>query len=95
MAQLLANPKAGEILDSVVVGKDEVDLTEIAVRDTPEVIGKRAGDIDLKEKGLVIVGVKDAKGNLELPIEPDRIFGERDFLLAIGKESAISALSRH
>ena len=88
VAQLLINPQVAEIFESVSEG-EKMELAEIRVNEGSPYLGKYLAETDFSTKGVIIVAIRDERGQLSVPPEPRRRINFGDALVAFGKTEAL------
>lgn len=92
MAQLLANPNLEDFFEVVSSPGTQLDLAEINVEAGSEYEGKTLAATDLRQHGIMIVGIRRADGQLVLPPEgTDKILAG-DNLIALGRSEDIAKI---
>ncbi len=94
MAQLLANPHVENFLEVISGHNKALDLAEVQVVASAPYCGKTLQDSGLRERGVIVVGVRHGNGELVVPPDPGQLLALGDFLLVVGKMPAIQELLR-
>jgi voltage-gated potassium channel len=85
------------ILEKIAFGEEgEIDLTEFEITENSPMVGKTLMELDLRKRfGITVVAIKRADGTLDLNIHGDtKVYGG-DYLILLGKPSALrKALKR-
>lgn len=93
LARLLTNPKLDDFLELLPEQAGGLDLAEIRVAAGGPYAGRTLGETDFRRRGVIIVGIRRANGDLVLPpTGADRLEID-DELIALGQAQAISGLS--
>jgi len=90
MARMLGSPILEDFFEVLATHDTEIDLAEIKVTATDGYIGKTLADTDLSQRGIVVVGLRRANGELILPPGPNHRIQSGDCLIALGRSEAIS-----
>jgi voltage-gated potassium channel len=88
MAQLLTNPLLSDFFE--IVSEDNVafDLAEISVPEDSELVGKTLSKSKLGAKGVMIVAIRRATGDVVLPPDRSTVIEVGDRLFALGSTAA-------
>jgi voltage-gated potassium channel len=93
MAQMLANPDLEDFIEIFTSHGSGLDLAEIHVTANGPYAGRTLGETDFRTRGIIIVGVRRANGELVLPASGSVMLAVDDELIALGKAEAISEIS--
>ena len=89
MAQLLTHPHLGDFFEIVSDGGVIMDLAEFTVSGDEPYAGKTLADAGFREIGLIIVGIRQANGNVVMPPTGETRISAGDRLFAMGNADAI------
>jgi len=92
MAQLLANPNLEDFFEVVSTLGTQLDLAEINVTPESDYAGKTLATADLRDLGVMIVGIRRANGDLVLPPEGTDQILAGDSLIALGRSEDIAKI---
>ena len=94
MAHLLARPNLEDFFEVFSTKRGEsLDLAEIHMSPTGPYIGKSLEETDFSKRGVIIVGIRRANGELILPaLRSSRIMAN-DRLIAMGAPEAVASIS--
>ncbi len=93
MAQLMANPNLEDFFEVVSGPNAELDLAEIQVAADGPLVGKTLAEANLRERGVIVVGVRAASGELVFPPTADYHISPSDCLIALGSKATLSQAS--
>jgi voltage-gated potassium channel len=94
MAQLLANPNVGDFMEVISSKGEQLDLAEVRIHAESSCFGKPLAESDLRERGIIVVGIRRADGDLQLLPGGTDVPGEGDYIIALGRAGAIADLIR-
>lgn len=92
VAQFLANSDLESFFEIITAEGNELDLAEIHVAADGPYAGVTLADLDFRELGVLIVGIRRASGDLDLPPSGQATINADDRLIALGKSAAIAEL---
>ena len=92
MAQLLANPNVGDFMEIISAKGKELDMAEVRVTASSACVGKPLAESDLRDRGIIIVGIRRADGDLLLLPGGTDVPRDGDYLIALGMADAIFGL---
>lgn len=94
MAQLMANPRVEDFFEVVTAPGKSLDLAEVQVAQGAPYVGRTLGQSGLRERGVMVVGIRRASGDLLVPPGPGDQILAGDSLIALGKVDSIQVLLR-
>ncbi len=92
MAQLLAHPNVDDFMKVISTQGKTLDLAEVQVTAKSSFSGKQLQEGDLRQRGIIIVGIRRAKGEVLLLPRGSDVAQEGDYLIALGEAAAIADL---
>jgi voltage-gated potassium channel len=92
MAQLLASPNLEDFIEVFTTHGHALDLAQIRLESGSLYVGRTLAQTDLRQKGLLVVGVRRASGELALPASADTELHAGDELLVLGPAGTLSAM---
>ncbi|MCB9885374.1 MAG: potassium channel protein [Planctomycetes bacterium] len=92
MAQLMANPQVEDFFAVVTAPGKSMDLAEVAVDERAPYVGLSLARSGLRERGVMVVGIRRNNGDLLVPPSPNDKIGAGDVLIALGRVEAIQSL---
>ncbi|MBX7168640.1 MAG: potassium channel protein [Pirellulales bacterium] len=94
MAHLLVNPNVEEFFEIFRTEGTALDLAEIHVSQNSVYAGRRLAETDLRNRGVIVVGIRQGSGNLVLPPPSSIEIQIDDRLIVLGRADAIAELMR-
>ena len=90
MAQQLINPTVEDFFEIVSKNGAAIDLAEIRVTAQSPCCHRQLSDTDFHNRGIIIVAVRRATGEILLPPRSTTVLNPDDVLIALGEVSAVS-----
>ena len=90
MAQLMAQPNLEDFFEIIATPRGELDLAEIHVSADGPYTGQALASTKLAQRGVIIVGIRRANGELVLTPSGSEQIKADDRLIALGKSDALS-----
>lgn len=94
MAQLLVSPNLEDFIEVFTTGGRALDLAEIRLEAGSTYVGRTLAQTDLRQRGLLVVGVRRSSGDLVLPAGAETQLHADDELIVLGPAEAVSAVLR-
>ncbi|MCL6501669.1 MAG: potassium channel protein [Pirellulales bacterium] len=92
MAQLLASPNLEDFIEVFTSHGRALDLAELRLGADSPYVGRTLAQTDLRQKGLLVVGVRRASGELILPPPAETQLRPDDELIVIGTADAVTTV---
>ncbi|GAB4139906.1 MAG: potassium channel protein [Planctomycetota bacterium] len=92
MVHLLAKPNVEDFFEVVTAKGKSFELAEVKVTDGSSWAGTTLVKSGLRDKGVMVVGIRRASGDLLMPPGPNDEIRKGDCLIALGKVEAIQKL---
>lgn len=92
ISQLLTNPQLGNFFEVVAEGGLKLDLAEIPIDAGDQFVGKSLSETNFRERGIIVVGIRQSNGKILVPPSADTAICEGDHLFALGTSDAIRRL---
>lgn len=92
ITQLMVSPKLEDFIETFTAGGPELDLAEVQVDPGTGYAGKALAETDFRRRGIMIVGIRCAGGELLLPPPSSTVIRAGDVLIVLGKAGAIREL---
>lgn len=92
MARFMISPSIEDFLEITDKGGGELELADVQIRSTSPYVGKKLADTDLRERGVMVIGIRRANGEKLLPPPGSSIILEGDSLFAFGSSAAVNAM---
>lgn len=93
IAQLLSNPQVEDFFEVISDGDRELDVAEMQIKPESRYCGLTLRETDFTRKGVIIVGIKKASGQLALPPESDARIESGDSLIALARGGILQNFS--
>ncbi len=93
MAHLLTNPDLGDFFEFVAEGGLTLDLAEITTTPNSEFAGKTLAASGFRQRGIIIVGIRRASGDVVIPPTGNTLIEPGDNLFALGDKHSITQLT--
>ena len=92
MARFMLNPAIEDFLEVADHHGNELELADVQIDETSPYVGQRLMETDLRERGVMIVGIRRANGERLMPPPGTAAIQAGDSLFAFGSNQAISRL---
>lgn len=92
MARFMLSPTVEDFLDITDTRGAELQLAEVHVTDGSSLAGKLLSETDLREKGVMVIGIRRANGEYLLPPPGSARIAAGDILFAFGKSAAVNEM---
>lgn len=89
MAELLTNPRLDDIVEVLAVRGAPLDLAEMQIPLGSPLVGQRLEQTNLRQQGLLVVGIRRTDGALVLPAVGETEVQAGDTLITLGRLPAI------
>ncbi|MCA8977126.1 MAG: NAD-binding protein [Planctomycetes bacterium] len=94
MAQLMANPRVEDFFEVVTSKGKSMDIAEVQVAPSAPYAGRTLAQSGFRDRGIMVVGIRRASGELLIPPEPGNVIDSGDCLIVMGKVGAVQDLLR-
>jgi voltage-gated potassium channel len=92
MARFMLNPSVEDFLEINDDHGSQLELADVLIGVTSSYVGKRLMDTDLREKGVMVVGIRRANGERLMPPPGTAIIAAGDCLFAFGSSQAVGEM---
>lgn len=92
MARFMLNPAIEDFLEVADNHGNELELADVQIDESSPYVGQRLMETDLRERGVMIVGIRRANGERLMPPPGTASIEAGDSLFAFGSNQAISRL---
>ena len=92
MARFMLNPAIEDFLEVADNHGNELELADVQIDESSPYVGQRLMETDLRERGVMIVGIRRASGERLMPPPGTASIQAGDSLFAFGSNQAISRL---
>lgn len=92
MARFMLSPSVEDFLEITDSGGSELELADIQIDADSPYVGKPLMNTDLRDKGVMIIGIRRASGERLLPPAGSAVIEAGDSLFAFGSSDAVNAM---
>jgi voltage-gated potassium channel len=92
MARFMLNPSVEDFFEVADDHGSELELADIQIDAKSSCVGKRLMDTDLRERGVMIVGIRRANGERLMPPPGTAVIEAGDCLFAFGSSQAVNEM---
>ncbi len=93
MARFMLSPSVEDFLEITDSGGSELELADIQIDADSPYVGKSLMETDLRDSGVMIIGIRRASGERLLPPAGSAIIEAGDSLFAFGSSEAVNAMT--
>ena len=92
MARFMLTPSIEDFLEIADSRGNELELADVQITAGSPYIGKALEQTDLREKGVMVIGIRRAGGERLMPPPGSAIIEQGDSLFAFGSAEAVNRL---
>ncbi|MCA8942651.1 MAG: potassium channel protein [Planctomycetes bacterium] len=92
MAQLLATPHVEDFFEVVSARGKDFELAELKVDAGAPYVDQPLSTSGLRERGVMVVGIRRDSGELSMPPKPSDVIRKGDLLIVLGKGDVVQGL---
>ncbi len=92
MARFMLSPSVEDFLEITDKRGGELELADVQIRENSPYVGKKLAETDLRERGVMVIGIRRANGDKLLPPPGTAIIMAGDSLFAFGSSAAVNAM---
>jgi voltage-gated potassium channel len=92
MARFMLNPSIEDFLEVTDEQGSQLELADLQISANSRLVGKRLMDTDLRERGVMIVGIRRASGERLMPPPGTAVIEAGDSLFAFGSAAAVNEM---
>ena len=92
MARFMLNPNIEDFLEIGDQQGQELELADVQINDESRYVGKRLAETDLRELGVIVVGIRRRNGERLMPPPGNAMIEAGDCLFAFGTSSAVNQM---
>ncbi|MGD9855114.1 MAG: TrkA family potassium uptake protein [Planctomycetaceae bacterium] len=92
MARFMLSPSVEDFLEITDSGGGELELADIQIGADSPYVGRKLMDTDLRDKGVMIIGIRRASGERLLPPSGSAVIEVGDSLFAFGSSEAVNSM---
>lgn len=90
MARLMLNPSVEDFFEVTDDHGSELELADVQISSKSPCVGKRLMDTDLRDRGVMVVGIRRANGERLMPPPGTAVIEPGDCLFAFGSSQAVN-----
>ncbi len=92
MARFMLSPSVEDFLEITDKRGGELELADVQIRESSPYVGKQLAETDLREKGVMVIGIRRANGEKLLPPPGTAVIMVGDSLFAFGSSAAVNSM---
>ncbi len=92
IARFMLNPSVEDFFEVTDDHGSQLELADVQISASSPCVGKRLMDTDLREKGVMVVGIRRANGERLMPPPGTAIIEPGDCLFAFGSSQAVNEM---
>jgi len=95
MARFMLNPSIDDFIEIADSHGNELELADIQIAAGSPYSGQRLMDTDLRDLGIMVIGIRRADGERLMPPPGDALIEAGDCLFVFGNSDAVNAIVDH
>lgn len=92
MARFMLNPSIEDFLEVADEHGSDLELADVLISETSPYVGKQLAQTDLRQRGVMVIGIRRANGERLLPPPGNAVIEPGDSLFAFGSAAAVNAM---
>ncbi|MBS0202586.1 MAG: potassium channel protein [Planctomycetes bacterium] len=92
IARFMLNPSVEDFFEVTDDHGSQLELADVQISATSPCVGKRLMDTDLRERGVMVVGIRRANGERLMPPPGTAVIEAGDCLFAFGSSQAVNEM---
>lgn len=92
MARFLLNPSIEDFLEVADDRGSDLELADVQITPDNPLVGKQLAETDLRERGVMVIGIRRANGERLLPPPGTAVIQAGDSLFAFGSSDVVNAM---
>lgn len=92
MARFMLNPSVEDFFEVTDDHGSQLELADVQISKNSPCVGKRLMDTDLRERGVMVVGIRRANGERLMPPPGTAVIEPGDCLFAFGSSNAVNEM---
>jgi len=92
MARFMLNPSIEDFLEVADEHGNDLELADVQIGEESPYVGKQLAQTDLRQKGVMVIGIRRANGERLLPPPGTAVLQAGDSLFAFGSAAAVNAM---
>lgn len=92
MARFMLNPSIEDFLEVTDDQGSQLEIADVQIAKDSRLVGKRLAETDLRERGVMIIGIRRNNGERLMPPPGSAVLEPGDSLFAFGSSAAVNAM---
>lgn len=92
MARFMLTPSIEDFLEIADAHGNELELADVQIHEGSPYVGRQLSDTDLRERGVMVIGIRRAGGERLMPPPGSAVLHVGDSLFAFGSTSAVNSM---
>jgi voltage-gated potassium channel len=92
MARFMLNPSIEDFLEIADDRGNELELADVQIDENSPYVGKQLAETDLRDKGVMVIGIRRANGERLMPPPGSTVLHSGDSLFAFGSADAVNTM---
>ena len=92
MARFMLNPSIEDVLEIADAQGNELELADVLITEHSPYVGKQLTETDLRDKGVMVIGIRRASGERLMPPPGNTVIHPGDSLFAFGSSAAVNEM---
>jgi voltage-gated potassium channel len=92
MARFMLNPSIEDFLEIADAQGNELELANVQITEHSPYVGKQLLETDLRDKGVMVIGIRRANGEQMMPPPGNTVIRPGDSLFTFGSTSAVNEM---
>ncbi|MBI1312522.1 potassium channel protein [bacterium] len=92
MARFMLNPSIEDFIEIADSRGSELELADIQLDESNPLVGRRLMETDLRNRGVMVIGIRRASGARLMPPPGDAVLNAGDCLFVFGNADAVNAI---
>jgi voltage-gated potassium channel len=92
MARFMLNPSIEDFLEIADDRGNELELADVQIDANSPYVGKPLAETDLRDKGVMVIGIRRANGERLMPPPGSTVLHSGDSLFAFGSAESVNTM---
>ena len=92
MARFMINPSIEDFLEVADASGNDLELADVLITDSSPYVGMQLSDTDLRQRGVMVIGIRRAGGERLMPPPGSAVLETGDSLFAFGASAAVNSM---
>lgn len=92
IARFMLNPSIEDFLEIADEHGNELELADVQISDESPYVGKKLAETDLRERGVMVIGIRRQSGERLMPPPGTTVIHSGDSLFAFGSVTAVNEM---